>query len=89
MPGPSEQPSDGKDYAEGEAEAANRQNAQAEHAIEDSGFGEPGGEAAHSAGGTGPTGEPHAESHPENTKTGGGGADRDSGVESGMLGEGV
>lgn len=79
---------DGKDYAESEAEAANRQNAAAEREIEDGDFGEPGGEAAHSAGGSGPTGQPHATTHPEGMETRGG-ADDNGGAERGMLGEGV
>lgn len=94
MAEPRDRTPDGKDIAESEAEAANRQNNAAEAEI-DAGFSPPGGKTTQSAGGTGPTGQPHAssepssggmrsEGEPDSRSAGGGGRG-----EEGMLGEGV
>jgi len=84
------------DRAESEAEAANRQNLEADRQKSppevNSGHGEPGGEATHVTGGTGPTGEPQASTRPGGMASEGepdSSAGRDGGAEKGMLGEGV
>lgn len=93
MAEPRDRTPDGKDIAESEAEAANRQNNAAEADME-AGFSPPGGKATQSAGGTGPTGQPHASSDPASGMRSEGEPDSrslgqgDHG-EGGMLGEGV
>lgn len=102
MAGPLDRTPDGKDLAESENEAANRQNNAAEADIE-AGYSPPGGVDTQSAGATGPTGQPHASSRLEgmasegdlaregdNASLAGSDIERiEGGDERGMLGEGV